>query len=474
MTSRLGRRARLGYLMAIIDCCTREIVAWQLELRCRADEAIAARRTRRRRARDRAGRARRSASDNGSAFTARRFRARLAELGIRHRRGGYRDPEIAGLHRELVRETQRTGGVAERVRDPRRRPRAGSAATSTATTTARTRASTTGRRSRCGRPGRIDKNYKNRGLTCQHRRGAGHSDAGPAAPTHAMSTCVSISVVIAAHNEEDVLGRCLDALLRLPERTSSRSWSCATGAPIGPRTWRGGTARSPCDRNARSLQDCRAEPWRRCRLGLSAVLCRCGRHAPARIGTANRRAPRRGRCAGGVAGHGPRSARVEPGCPRLLPDLDAAAVCSRGHDRRRCVRALGGGPATLRGVPRCDRRRRVRPHAVRLGRARSRRRCARPRLRAGGLSDLVRIKTRSRLGRYELRQRFPELVARERTTKSYRNAMWTIVVRPWLWPAAVVLRGCPRRDSSSRPHAVASIGDYVWERDQSSRRPDRR
>ena len=29
------------YLMAIIDCCTREIVAWHLELRCRADEAIA-------------------------------------------------------------------------------------------------------------------------------------------------------------------------------------------------------------------------------------------------------------------------------------------------------------------------------------------------------------------------------------------------------------------------------------------------
>ncbi len=29
------------YLNAIIDCCTREIVAWQLELRCRAEEAIA-------------------------------------------------------------------------------------------------------------------------------------------------------------------------------------------------------------------------------------------------------------------------------------------------------------------------------------------------------------------------------------------------------------------------------------------------
>ena len=80
------------YLMAIIDCCTREIVAWQLELRCRADEAIAV--------------VERAAavhaiepgelvlgSDNGSAFTARRFRARLGELGIRHRRGGYRDPK---------------------------------------------------------------------------------------------------------------------------------------------------------------------------------------------------------------------------------------------------------------------------------------------------------------------------------------------------------------------------------------------
>jgi putative transposase len=80
------------YLNAIIGCCTREIVAWQLELRCRADEAIAV--------------VERAAalhgivpgeltlgSDNGSAFTARRFKACLAELGIRHRRGGYRDPE---------------------------------------------------------------------------------------------------------------------------------------------------------------------------------------------------------------------------------------------------------------------------------------------------------------------------------------------------------------------------------------------
>jgi len=84
------------YLNAIIDCCTREIVAWQLELRCRADEAIAV--------------VENAAavhgiqpgelvlgSDNGSAFTARRFRAKLAQLEITHRRGGYRDPESQAL-----------------------------------------------------------------------------------------------------------------------------------------------------------------------------------------------------------------------------------------------------------------------------------------------------------------------------------------------------------------------------------------
>jgi putative transposase len=80
------------YLNAIIDCCTREIVAWQLELRCRADEAIVVV--------ERAVMAHgiepgelTLGSDNGSAFTARRFRARLGELGIRHRRGCYRAPE---------------------------------------------------------------------------------------------------------------------------------------------------------------------------------------------------------------------------------------------------------------------------------------------------------------------------------------------------------------------------------------------
>lgn len=32
-------------------------------------------------------------TDNGTAFTSRVFRGRLAEHGVAHRRGGYRDPE---------------------------------------------------------------------------------------------------------------------------------------------------------------------------------------------------------------------------------------------------------------------------------------------------------------------------------------------------------------------------------------------
>ena len=77
---------------AIIDCCTREITGWHLELRCRADESIALV--------ERAARAQGIVpgqlvlgTDNGSAFTARRFKAVLSGLGIAHRRGGYRDPE---------------------------------------------------------------------------------------------------------------------------------------------------------------------------------------------------------------------------------------------------------------------------------------------------------------------------------------------------------------------------------------------
>jgi putative transposase len=80
------------YLNAIIDCCTREIVGWGLEVRCRAAEAI----TVVERAVAEQGVPPGTltlGTDNGSAFTARKFRAVLSGLRVAHRRGGYRDPE---------------------------------------------------------------------------------------------------------------------------------------------------------------------------------------------------------------------------------------------------------------------------------------------------------------------------------------------------------------------------------------------
>ena len=80
------------YLHAIVDCCTREITGWSLDLRCRDDEAIGCV--------EAAVLARgigpgplTLGSDNGSQFTSRDFRRHLSARGITHRRGGYRDPE---------------------------------------------------------------------------------------------------------------------------------------------------------------------------------------------------------------------------------------------------------------------------------------------------------------------------------------------------------------------------------------------
>jgi putative transposase len=75
------------YLMAAVDCCTREIVGWHLELRCRAKEAITLV------AHAVAARGVPPATltlgtDNGSAFTARAFKLVLSGRGITHRRGG--------------------------------------------------------------------------------------------------------------------------------------------------------------------------------------------------------------------------------------------------------------------------------------------------------------------------------------------------------------------------------------------------
>ena len=125
-------------LNAAIECCTREITGWALDVRCRAQEAIAVI--------DMAVDARAIApgaltlgTDNGTAFTSRAFRARLAEHGVAHRRGGYRDPKAG---RSSSRGSQRSSAAASGARSsrPSTKPAGRSPPTSTATTTAPTRA----------------------------------------------------------------------------------------------------------------------------------------------------------------------------------------------------------------------------------------------------------------------------------------------------------------------------------------------
>jgi putative transposase len=94
----------------VIDCCTREIVSWNLSHRCRTEEALDAV--------EQAVLARlpegsRDASvtlttDNGTQFTSTRFIETLNWLGIIHRRTAYNHPEgnsyIERFHRSLKEE----------------------------------------------------------------------------------------------------------------------------------------------------------------------------------------------------------------------------------------------------------------------------------------------------------------------------------------------------------------------------------
>jgi putative transposase len=99
-----------AYLVSVIDCCTREIVSWNLSHRCRTEEALDAV--------EQAVLARlpagsREASvtlttDNGTQFTSTRFIETLNRLGITHRRTAYHQPEgnsyIERFHRSLKEE----------------------------------------------------------------------------------------------------------------------------------------------------------------------------------------------------------------------------------------------------------------------------------------------------------------------------------------------------------------------------------
>jgi glycosyltransferase involved in cell wall biosynthesis len=84
-------------------------------------------------------------------------------------------------------------------------------------------------------------------------------------------------------------------------------------------------------------------------------------------------------------------------------------------------------------------------------------------------SDLVKIRSRSRLGRYQLQTRFPELYTAEARSKRYGHAVWYMLKRIDLYPAAVpfIFVNMLSRVRASRQRQF--IGEYLWERDNSSR-----
>jgi len=99
-----------AYLVCVIDCCTREIVGWNLSQRCQTEDALAAVEQA---VISRLPEGSREASltltkDNGTQFTSTRFIETLNRLGIIHRRTAYHLPEgnsyIERFHRGLKEE----------------------------------------------------------------------------------------------------------------------------------------------------------------------------------------------------------------------------------------------------------------------------------------------------------------------------------------------------------------------------------
>lgn len=105
-----GATVGWAYLVSVIDCCTRDIVGWDLSLHCRTQEAIAA--VERAVLETMAAGPRGSNlvlnTDNGTQFTSARFIEVLTRLGITHRRTAFNHPEGNGIierfHRSLKEE----------------------------------------------------------------------------------------------------------------------------------------------------------------------------------------------------------------------------------------------------------------------------------------------------------------------------------------------------------------------------------
>jgi hypothetical protein len=85
------------------------------------------------------------------------------------------------------------------------------------------------------------------------------------------------------------------------------------------------------------------------------------------------------------------------------------------------------------------------------------------------LQDLVKIKTRSRLGGYQLRARFGGRLPGQNERGRHTRAWLGVLGRPGLWirlPAYLWVNALSRARAKRQ---LAGLASYVWERDESAR-----
>jgi glycosyltransferase involved in cell wall biosynthesis len=85
------------------------------------------------------------------------------------------------------------------------------------------------------------------------------------------------------------------------------------------------------------------------------------------------------------------------------------------------------------------------------------------------LRDLIKAKTRSRLGVYQLAARFPDLVEQDQVEKRYGMAIWQILTSPDLWLAIPFYLAVNLVARLRARRQLGSLAEYTWERDDSTR-----
>jgi putative transposase len=144
-----------AYLVSVLDCCTREIVGWDLSLRCRSQEALTALNQAVLQVLSfdphRKGLTLTLTTDNGTQFTSTRYLETLRQLGITHRRRPTITPKATAASNAFIAPSRRKkSGFTNTSRSPK--PAILSPAGSISTTTSGLiKLSTTGRPPPLGR-----------------------------------------------------------------------------------------------------------------------------------------------------------------------------------------------------------------------------------------------------------------------------------------------------------------------------------